>query len=268
MVMNSPRRVCASILLASMLPVPAVAAKAPKLPDDAPYCAAAGARQSFLSPMGEPFHAPAGQPYPAAAWVSGADANKDGALDRREMLDDARRFFATLDTDHDGRLSPEEVTAYERDVAPEIALYRTRQPMMPPPPPAAGEPGARPSAHPGGDELLGVVPPRRVRDGESGYGGPMGAGRFAWLNIPEPVAAIDADFDRLVSRDEFVAAAGRRFDTLTQARGALKLAELPKTPAQMSAEGPCVPRPTPRQQLRENERRDGVPRRRFDLEGQ
>lgn len=229
------RRACAMILLFAAFPGPLPAARAPRLPDDAPYCALPGARQVFMAPMGEVFRAAAGAPYPSVAWVAEADTDKDGAVDRGEFLADARRFFKTIDLDHDGTITPEEVIAYERDIAPEIALYSRR--------PQLGE-----SVDPGRsrgqsfvDGLLGTGP------GESStYGGHMGAGRFSWLNIPEPVSSADADIDRLVSEAEFLAAAARRFDTITQGRGPMKLADLRKTPAQMSLEGPCRPRPKPK----------------------
>jgi hypothetical protein len=255
--MTPTRRHRATILLLVALPLPltgpSMAAKPPKLPLNSPYCALPGTAQTFVSPMGEPFRVPAGQPYPSAAWFAAADANHDGALDRREFLADAQRFFRTIDLDHDGRLTPEEVTAYENHVAPEIALYRGR-----PAPlaftPEAREPGDRPHENALPD-LVGVVPPRKARNGESDYGGPMGAGRFTWLNIPEPVSASDADIDRVVSAAEFGAAAARRFDTLVAGRGTLQLADLPKTPAQLSLEGPCVPRTTARKdERRENEK--------------
>lgn len=209
-----------------------IAAKGPRLPVDAPYCAVPGAPQLFVSPMGEPFRAAAGQPYPSAAWVAGADRNHDGAIDRAEFVADAARFFRRIDLDHDGKLTPEEVAAYERDVAPEIAVYTGRTDMIPTLPRGGG----------GIADMLGIS--SSEVGGANGYGGPMGAGRYAWLNVPEPVAAADADVDRLVSADEFAAAAGRRFDALdTRARGALRLAELPRTPAQVAIEGPCRPRP-------------------------
>lgn len=208
-----------------------IAARAPKLPVDAPYCAAPGAAQTFVSPMGEPFRAAAGQPYPSGAWIAEADRNHDNAIDRAEFLADAARFFRRIDLDHDGRLTPEEVAAYERDVAPEIAVYVGRADMIPTLPRGGGS---------GIADMLGLG------SGEvaNGYGGPMGAGRYTWLNVPEPVAAADADVDRLVSADEFAAAADRRFDALdTAGRGVLRLADLPKPPAQAAIEGPCRPRP-------------------------
>lgn len=244
------RRATTLLLIALPLPLagPVMAAKPPKLPPNAPYCALPGTPQTFVSPMGEPFRAPAGQPYPSAAWAAAADTNHDGAIDRTEFLADAQRFFRMLDTDHDGRLTPEEITAYETDVAPEIALYRGRRLA-----PLGGEreSGQRSHEDPLPD-LLGIVPQRVSKNDDSDYSGPMGAGRFTWLNIPEPVSATDADIDRLVSAAEFAAAAGRRYDTLSAGRGPLKLADLPSTPAQMSLEGPCVPRKI----ARKDDRRD------------
>jgi hypothetical protein len=193
-------------------------ARSPKIPPDAPYCAAPGARPLFVSPMGEPFRAAPGAAYPSAQWFARADGNHDGSVDRAEMVADARRFFKTLDKDGDGRLTPEEVDAYERDVAPEIAIYGAARV----------------------DRLAGLRPD------EGDYGGPRGAGRFAWLNIPEPVASADADMNRLVDAGEFAAAASRRFDAVAQGRTGLRLVEVVRTPLQRSIEGPCWPRPKER----------------------
>lgn len=219
---------CGAALLLAL--APPVLAKAPKLAPDAPYCAPPGARPIFVSPMGEPFRGQAGQPYPSAAWFAGADANRDGKIDRAEFMADASRFFRSIDRDHDGRLTPDEVAAYEHDVAPEIALYSSRPQL------GDGETGR---GRPGGlvALALGDSP-------TSGYGGPMGAGRYSWLNVPEPVVSADADVDRLVTEAEFRAAAERRFDALDKDHaGSLRLATLGQTPAQAAIDGPCRPRP-------------------------
>jgi hypothetical protein len=190
--------------------------------------------------MGQPFRSAAGQPYPVATWFAEADVNHDGAVDRAEFVADARRFFQTLDHDHDGRLTPEEVIAYERDVAPEIALYTTPSEFGDIP---RGRDRGR-SRGGGIGDALGFMPSNRQ---SSGYGGPMGAGRYAWLNIPEPVVSADSDIDRVITLDEFTATANRRFDTLDVAhQRALRLAGLPRTPAQIAIEGPCRPRPKSR----------------------
>jgi len=54
-----------------------------------------------------------------------------------------------------------------------------------------------------------------------------GGARYGLLNIPEPVAAADADFDRAVSRAEFRLAAARRFQLLASGQsGAIRLEQL------------------------------------------
>ena len=183
--------------------------------------------------MGEPFRAAPGQPYPSAIWFAGADKDHDGSLTRAEMVADAARFFATLDLDHDGQLTPDEVGAYERDIAPETSLF-----------------AARP------DDFYERTNRRRHNADAMGrsadYGGPMGAGRYAWLNIPEPVAAADLDVDRVITAKELAVAASSAFDRLdVLARGRLRLADLPHTPAQDAIDGPC--RPTPKSRQRDQE---------------
>lgn len=204
------------------------------LPPGAAYCAAPNARPVFVSPMGEPFRAPKGQPYPSTAWFAVADTNHDGTIDRGEFIADADRFFKTLDRNHDGTLDPDEVVAYERDVAPEIALYGppTRDVMTP-------------------------FDRRRPANGESDYYGPLGAGRYSWLNIPEPVASADEEVDRMISARDFRGAAGHRFEMLDpDGRGHITLKDMPKTPMQQTLEGPCKTRPKPK--LRPGERGPGI----------
>jgi hypothetical protein len=187
--------------------------------------------------MGEPFRSGVGQAYPAALWIAAADRNRDGAVDRAEFAADARRFFARIDRDGDGRLVPEEVIAYERDIAPEIAIYAARRAAMP------------------------TVRPRKLRTGESGYWDPIGAGQFAWLNIPQPVSGADADIDRVVTIEEFAQAATRRFDMLERlvtgkdGGGSLRLSALPRTPLQAELEGPCRPLPSANEERLRRERR-------------
>jgi hypothetical protein len=84
----------------------------PQGPDDA--------ATFFLSPAGEPFRITAGGPSPLATWFAGADADHDGVLTFAEFRADFRRFFATLDTNHDGEIAPDEVTRYETEILPEI----------------------------------------------------------------------------------------------------------------------------------------------------
>ena len=202
-------------------------AKPAKPPKNAPYCAVTGTRPLFVAPMGQLYRGEPGQPYPAAAWIRQADRNGDGVVDRTEMVADADRFFKQLDKDGDGRLSPDEVGAYEHMIAPETGLYAGRREVE-------------------GPRRGGSIFSSGSSEAAS-YSGPIGAGRFAWLNIPEPVAAADTDVDRIVTETEFTQAASRRFDALdTRNKGGLSLADLPRTPQQIAIEGPCRPRPVPR----------------------
>ena len=57
---------------------------------------------------------------PAPAKFDGADANHDGALSRDEFVADSLRFFAVVDTDHNGVIDGFEVSNYETRIAPEI----------------------------------------------------------------------------------------------------------------------------------------------------
>ena len=170
----------------------------------------------FISPMGEPFRARAAGEDTLAKWFYQADRNRDGMLTPDEMQADAERFFATLDTDHDGEIGPDELVAYEWDIAPDIQLMsRTR--------PAPGETPAKSKHRPGDD----VGPDRKARF-ESGNGhGFQGAARYSLLNMPEPVAAADANFDRGISLAEFRQAAAERFVLLDSVRdGKLTLVHL------------------------------------------
>lgn len=175
-------------------------------------------RQLFISPAGEPFRAPADAPYPLAAWFSGADANHDAALSRDEFVADAARFFALLDTDPDGVIDGFEVSAYERNVAPEILLGANLV--------SGGERRGPPSGGPGEGG------PRRKRGGPIG-GALQGAAPYSLLAEPQPVMGADADFNRRISKDEALRAARSRFLLLdTDKDGVLRVEELPKTPIQ------------------------------------
>lgn len=186
-----------------------------------------GGQQLFISPAGEPFRAAPGAPYPVAAWFAEADANHDGALTRDEFVADALRFFAVLDTDKDGVIDGFEVSAYEQRIAPEIiggaAPSIRRGPM---------------GQGPGG----GDGPPRGGRGGPRGgmAGGNalQGASLYGLIAEPQPVMGADADFNRRITKDEATKAAVTRFRLLdTDKDGLLKLETLPKTPAQLRAEG-------------------------------
>ena len=173
----------------------------------------------FISPMGEPFRARTAADDTLADWFRQADGNRDGVLTPDEMQADAERFFATLDTNHDGEIGPDELVHYEWEIAPDIQLMtRTRR--------APGDASAKPKQN--DDERGGGYGRKRARGEEDMEpGGLQGAARYALLNIPEPVAAADTDFNRGISLSEFRQAALARFQLLDSAhQGRLTLAEL------------------------------------------
>jgi hypothetical protein len=173
--------------------------------------AAQDAAQLFVSPMGEPFRAPEGKPYPSADWFAKADANHDGVLTRQEFRADALRFFKVLDANGDGRISDFEIQRYEYILAPEIvaASSDTSDFSIPK---AEDDPGYK------------NTPLSPVK---------QGAANFSFLNDAEPVRSADADLNNKITQDEFLAAADRRFDKLLP-EGATELhfADLPLTPVQ------------------------------------
>ena len=188
----------------------------------APISVVGHAWAPFISPMGEPFRARSKADNTLALWFRQADRNGDGVLTSDEMVADAHRFFAKLDEDHNGQIEPEELVAYEWDVAPEIQVNSRakRSPAAPVDMAAIKkaddddlEAARRPSKGPKGGYLL---------DGSL-----QGGARYSLLNMPEPVAAADADFNRAITADEFRQAAIARFQLLDRARqGRLSLDQL------------------------------------------
>jgi hypothetical protein len=184
----------------------------------------------FISPMGEPFRAHSATDDTLADWFYKADTNRDGVLTAAEMVADAGRFFARLDTNHDGQIDPDELSTYEYEIAPDIqVMSRTKRvPGEPAPVVKAETPDdlpADPREHRGrhhGNQM----------DAGLGIGSDLqGAARYGLLNMPEPVAAADTDFDRAITLQEFKAAALERFQLLDKAKtGKLTLAQLEAMP--------------------------------------
>ena len=146
----------------------------------------------FISPMGEPFRSRSAEEDTLATWFQQADRSGDALLTSAEMDSDALRFFGTLDRDSNRQILPEEMTAYELQVAPEIQVNsRWRD--------TRGAPRLK---------------TKRVR--RSGYDpyALQGAARYALIDMPQPVAAADTNFDRAVTLDEFRVAAAQRFQLL------------------------------------------------------
>jgi Ca2+-binding EF-hand superfamily protein len=192
--------------LALLLPILASALSAPQ-PVANDIVVTGHAWPPFISPMGEPFRTrAAGGSDSFADWFRQADRNRDGVLTPEEMRQDAERFFAKLDTDHDGQIDPDELAQYEWEIAPEIQVNsKLRRPRS----------GPSVAPQPASDERDHEKRPRH-RDSEEGYDldGLEGAARYALLNIPEPVAAADKDFNRAITLAEFRQAAAERFQLL------------------------------------------------------
>jgi len=174
----------------------------------------------FISPMGEPFRPSATGEAPIARWFAGADRNRDGVLTADEMLADADRFFARLDENQDGRIDPQEIASYEYDVAPDVQVNSQWKRQR-------GDPGPKPTTKP--DRSFGYYERPPGEDRFDGYRDDtlQGAARYGLLNMPQPVAAADADFNRLVTLAEFRQAAAYRFTLLDETKqGRLTLAGL------------------------------------------
>lgn len=186
----------------------------------------------FISPMGEPFRGGANRVAPIARWFAQADRNQDGALTAGELQDDADRFFVRLDSNRDGQIDPQEVTAYEWEIAPDIQVNSNWKRHRGQPTPKPERDGRR----------------RKDKDGHNGYqiDGLQGAARYGLLNIPQPVASADADFNRVVTLFEFRQAASTRFSLLdSRGQGRIGLPELearlPTRPEGRRARPPKVP---------------------------
>jgi Ca2+-binding EF-hand superfamily protein len=174
----------------------------------------------FISPMGEPFRPRTATDDTLARWFNEADRNRDGRITADEMKADADRFFALLDTDRDGVIGPEELIQYEWEFAPDVQLSSRLK----------RQPGDTVSAKPAADGGQ-VSGDRSYRRGpgepEASLGGLQGGARYGLLNMPEPVAAADANLDRAITRAEFEASALYRFQLLDRDKaGALTLAKL------------------------------------------
>lgn len=209
----------------------ACASSPPPRPHGGPPPGREEGRGVFISPMGEPFRGPGGRAALTAAWFAAADTDHDGHLTAAEMRADAARFFTTLDTDGDGEIDPAELSHYENDVAPEIRVRDAG--------PGARSSGGHGGGGGGGGRRGGGGGGHRGgggsgSDASSSVGatphqslGVQGAARYGLLDLPEPVAAADTDFNRSITAREFAAAAAARFDLLdADGDGYLTMAKL------------------------------------------
>jgi len=164
-----------------------------------------GNNRTFISPMGQPFHGTDAAPDPERAWFDSADGNRDGTISRAEFQGDASRFFAMLDRKHDGEIDPDDIDYYENTVAPEVRSGSG----------GAGMVAAGPDSEGGGKA-------------PAYDAGKLGAARFSYFQLPEPVTAADRNFNRGVDAREFADAADKRFASLDKNHdGKLGWDELP-----------------------------------------
>ena len=188
--------------------------------EDAPITVRAYPWAPFISPMGEPFRGRGDSVAPISRWFGQADRNGDDMLTPDEMQADAERFFARLDSNQDGEIDPEEIKTYEWEIAPDVQVNSNwKRPRGQPAPLASAD-----SSQSLNDAWL-----QRKGDQHDGYrkDGLQGAARYGLLNIPQPVASADADFNRGISLNEFRQAAANRFVLLdANGQGRITLPEL------------------------------------------
>ena len=190
------------------------------LAEDSPIVVKAYPWAPFISPMGEPFRSHTEAETPIARWFGRADRNLDGMLTADEMQADADRFFERLDSNHDGQIDPDERKTYEWEIAPEVQVNSNwKRPR--------GEAEPKPQTSPDSSFETGTW--KRPGDEHDGYHikGLQGAARYGLLNIPQPVASADADFNRAITLAEFRQAATYRFKLLDgNGQGRITLPEL------------------------------------------
>ncbi|MGA1797958.1 EF-hand domain-containing protein [Sphingomonas sp. 4RDLI-65] len=220
-----------------------------------------GRGQLFVSPMGEPFRA---SQRPGAAqeqWFAGADADADGRITEAEFQRDAARFFAVLDRGKDGEIDPDDIAYYENTLVPEIRVGGSgggssrgsggRGPRGNGGPPGGGSGGR--SGGPGGGSGGGSGGPGMKFGGDDKASGAavrerLGAARYGFFDLPEPVAAADRNLNRGIDATEFAKAAATRFAALDKNHdGALTRGELPRAGAETWRNGSDRPPPPPRE---------------------
>lgn len=229
---------------------------------------AAGFTQLFISPAGEPYRARPGEPYPVALWFKQADTNHDGVITLEEFRADHAGFFTALDYDDAGVLDGTKISFYEHRVVPDVYLASIGllEPRRSPGgagaiAPASYDPASYDEGRDGAqlirvqNNLSGVLGVNTNPDQKGNYNGPggamgpmqglnaqrlpkkamVGAAYYGLLGEAEPICSADANLDGRVTKEEFLAAADRRFKLLDKRHdGKLTLDELPATPAQQA----------------------------------
>lgn len=217
-----------------------------------------GFNQLFVSPCGEPYRGKPGDPYPVALWFKQADLNHDGVITREEFRADHKGFFEALDYDDAGYLDGPKLAFYESKVLPDLFGVNRLSYLTMPAPRMTGVELAYDVPGQDGVRLIRVQegtmasalgsPGNQNADAIQGAQGPMaglnaqrkapreliGAAAYNLLAEAEPVRAADTNLDGLVSKEEFLAAADRRFALLDKRHdGKLTLDELPQTATQI-----------------------------------
>ncbi|MBS0334651.1 MAG: hypothetical protein JSS35_17920 [Proteobacteria bacterium] len=172
----------------------------------------------FISPSGEPFRGEGG----LARWFAQVDTDHDGSITLEEFRADARHSFQVLDANHDGTIDGFEMQAYEREIVPEIGVLAFEQPQAPRQRRhAIGDNGAPGGGIAHGGPMIGggsrTDPSQMLADQSNAVpkaAGRDGAARFSLLNEPEPIAAADADVDGKVTLAEWMARTDQRFAKL------------------------------------------------------
>ncbi|HZZ32399.1 MAG TPA: hypothetical protein VFE10_10435 [Phenylobacterium sp.] len=220
---------------------------------------AGGFTQLFISPCGEPYRGKPGEPYPVALWFKQADLNHDGVITREEFRADHKGFFEALDYDDAGVLDGPKIAFYEKKVLPDV-FGNDRISRLEPPAGALKAGVVLAGDVPGRDgaELIRVQagslagqlggPTNQDAETVQGAKGPLaglnaqrkapreliGAASYGLLAEVEPIRAADTNLDGLVTKEEFLAAADRRFNLLDKRHdGRLTLDELPQTATQI-----------------------------------
>ncbi len=209
-----------------------------------------GRGQLFVSPMGEPFRSMLKPGAAQALWFDGADRDGDGRITLAEFQADATRFFAVLDRGKDGEIDPGDLEFYENVLVPEIRVAGGgREPAAGGRPPRGGRGGGRGS---GGGQGMQFG---NGGDGDKKTSGTrvrerLGAARYGFFDLPEPVISADLNGNRGIDAAEFARAAATRFAALDRNHdGALTRGELPRAGAETWRNGsdrPSDMRPGPR----------------------
>jgi hypothetical protein len=201
----------------------------------------------FVSPSGEPFHGDGG----LARWFAQVDTDHDGAITLEEFRADALHSFKVLDVNGDGVIDGIELQHYEHDIVPEIGIMTFDEPnggqrashrRI-----GGGGGGGSGPAGGGGHTRPSQDPAQLLADQSSRptpAAGRDGAARYSLLNEPEPIAAADADVDGKVTLAEWMAQTDRRFAKLDHLKtGRLTLDSLLKVqPKDQKQKAPPPPK--------------------------